>query len=464
MRISIIAISLFALSSSAYGSEFWANKRGGGADEVLLHKIQSSSNVIVSSSDEPEVTKTDDGLVYDVSTPVDSTFGISESVNLSEVIIEGSDGEVVEAVIDEETDEGAIKIPAGEWKITIPNRSAKSIDSRSARNIVGEKIDIQDGENAPQIAVHAPESLYALATDVTEEVTRSGKVLYFSAYLTDNVTSDDSSDDIAGRVIQGEKSKITAVVRFPSGKKFKVRLRDNGNSRNRDTVSGDDIFSGRIRISAEGLYRIKFKLTTKHSDAPIKLSARSTTDVASSRMSLTSRDVAATKGIVLDEPLEDSRYGLPLKVRVVKGNMPEIVNTRAEVWAFDESGNASSVGWIGGMVMPVNINGDKWHIPFTFHEGWLEQGPYTGAITIQNIEINDLDTGDQLVVNNDQDVAVHGISLQSGTNRSATGKSPSTSPSKEMMNGVHPSFLPGNVSLKVQARTRGTEDLLFLRG
>lgn len=355
-------------------------------------------------------------------------------------------------------------MPPGEWKVVLPDRTAKSTSTSRTLDFIGRRVASRGEEDAPQIAMQASESVYALATDVVEDITADGKVLYFSAYLSENIDSNEEGRDVAGSVIRGENTTLRAVIRFPSGHKVNLRLRDNGRENIRDASAGDGIFSGKIRISAEGLYRIKFKLKSNHGGGKVKLSARSTTDVAPTRMRLASESVMATQGNVLDEELESSRYGLPLRFRVVRGEMPEIVYTRAELWAYDVNGVAAAIGWIGGMVQPVTFRGERWDIPFTFHEGWLSQDRYTGNITMRNIEISDLDTGDQLVVNSEQVVAVNGIAIQSRKGRVAAAASQGTLPTPEMLHGVHPSLLANRTTSRLQTRTRWTRDLLFLRG
>lgn len=132
--------------------------------------------------------------------------------------------------------------------------------------------------------------------------------------------------------------------------------------------------------------------------------------------------------------------------KLKKAAYPDIVDTYAEIWAKDSGGKDSVVGWIGGLVKPVEKElNTKYTIPLSFHSGWLAADEYYPPYTLRNLVLKDSDTGEQMLINAQKIVTINDLdsdnsSRQFGSELRANAKG-EFSPSNEMLQGIHPFHL-----------------------
>jgi len=391
------------ISTASFGGEFWADRLGGSADDALVeHVLESQPYKDLSTIDvvQPEVG-TDSEWVYNIKVDSEATVNfIDNDVDLTEVAVSNDNGQqptttatgespVGQSPADQSPDSqnpDGIRIGPGEWTITAPQSGVK----RSLKNAEG-----SDASGEPIAVVNLDESDNSLAVSIDEKTTRRGVTVTITARVTENSQAEESNEVIVpGTTKPISGTSAYAIINKPDGSTRRVRLRDSGKiDRHGDDQRGDYIYSAKFRLRAAGIHEIAVTLDGNVNELPFRRTISVHSILSGNRLKAVSNNIDATTNEVLGEVLEEGRYGLPVKVSVKSGAMPDYLETRAEVWAKDSEGNDAVVGWIGGMVEPVKKNGRTWYIPFTFHNGWLQQDDYQAPLSLRNIRINDIDTG-----------------------------------------------------------------------
>ncbi len=482
---------MLTISTASFGGEFWADRLGGGSDDAIVEQVlESQPYKDLSTIDvvQPEVG-TGSEWVYTIKVDSEATVNfIDNDVDLTEVAVSNDNSQQPTLTTLDETPNGqrpaspddqslvsqspeGIRIGPGEWTITAPQTGVK----RSLKNVDGNS----DASGEPVAVVDLGESDNSLAVSINEKTTRRGVTVTITARVTENSQAEESNEVIVpGATKPISDTSAYAIINKPDGSTRRVRLRDSGKTnRHGDDQQGDYIYSAKFRLRKAGVHEIAVTLDGSVNELPFRRTISVHSILSGNRLKAVSNNIEATVGEVLGEPLEEGRFGLPVKVRVKNGAMPDYLETRAEVWAKDSEGNYAVVGWIGGMVEPVKINGRRWHIPFTFHNGWLQQDDYQAPLSLRNIRINDIDTGDQIVFN-DKTIGISGVSfpavdahsvsdIQSALNTNTPYKLAVPSPrSFAMQKGVHPSQLGAISSARPQLRSRfdNNPDVVVLHG
>jgi len=188
------------------------------------------------------------------------------------------------------------------------------------------------------------------------------------------------------------------------------------------------------------------------------------------RIRTVDQSVVATQGQILETPTEEERYGLPIRFTLLNGTMPDYLDTRAEVWGKDQEGNDAVIGWIGGIVEPSHIRSKRWTVPFTFHSGWLTfESEYFPPYTLRNIEVKDIDIGDNMVVASTGTIEIENIVQNKKSNSVISRSSLKGDPPLSMLKGTHPSLLNSSDGSKIEsrgisARSGFTPKVVFLHG
>lgn len=456
----LVVTPLITLSDRALSNDaFVADRTGGGPDEMLTHAVQFSR--YVQQSTEDRLLAVADGAGgYTADVVVDSN---AEVVVIAEQAIDPLQAQPTVELLPSE----AVGLSSDELKPIM----TEELVADTTEGVLSTATDLGRGaytlrviggeRTAPIVLVDHRESPYALIVTKEEQPQDDGKRITINAQLSNNVAFENDAEVVASRSYAVSDSRIVATITGPAGATREVRLVDTGNlRRDGDETRGDGIYSAEFEVRASGKTGIHVKFDGTFGDRRFSRTAELVTYVGAARMVAATQRLTATPGTVAGDVVEAERYGLPLEVDVTAGDMPDIVRTRAEVWAFDMLGNDAAVGWIGGMVRPIP-SGDNFVLPFSFHEGWLEQGQYTGPFSLRNVEVTDIDNGDGLYVGNGS------ISIENIAPRFVARKriDRPTAPSAAMRKGVHPALIPGSAQYaRFAPRTRFTRDLLLLNG
>ena len=404
--------------------EFWADRAGGGPLEVLekhavgkIYESESMSNIIFQNSSGQ----------YEV-----NSFGKSQVILPSEIvsIVSGDnslsrDGRRATLAAENIELDGSnsVLLEPGSWIIEVEPVSGNS-DSTFNEGYI-------DYEN----------SRYSLIVTQFDQATPSGSSVTLSARIVDNLNGDQIVNSI-------DNVKMKATV-YEGVKAYNNKnMKDDGVESRGDEIRGDGIYSTEIPVNKAGDFSLMVSFEGSIDGQFIELATSVNTFVSENRLKVDSKTIDATQGTVLGDQLEEARFGLPLELRSVKGSMPDIVDTYAELWAKDSNGSDIVVSWIGGLVEPSESGRKRWEIPFSFHSGWLEDNDYYPPFSLRNIEIKDIDVGDEILAD-DREIAVHGLSIVSSSNEKRTYKNPGNN--LDRTRGVHPKYL-GNVAYETSNR------------
>lgn len=422
---------------------FWANRLGGGRYDVFIHTIEDQNYIDLSPYSEVSPVDIGNGE-WEFEVSADSKAYVAHpELDLQHEVDVFADGP--------QSRSSAIAIRP------IPNPDDVSISSRSLTEnpnrvgILSEgswKVRTKSNTSPAPLLINLENSDYALSVSQKEEVTKKGRRLYLSAHLA-GVTEDESDTLVrSGEVVNNSRAIVKVIVKLKGKKVLQKQLRDSGkSSKHNDMVRGDGHYGAVVELSKEGDYAIVVRYRSDSNGQRIQRSSTSSALVSKTRLKAITSSVTATADYVLGRRIEQGRYGVPVSVRVTRGEMPEHISIRAEVWAKDSKGADSVIGWTGGMVQPTPLssNSEKWQIPFTFHSGWLFQEDYYGPLTLRNITIRSASTGDDLLWNRkNHTVAVTGIDINSLQSNQLTTKLSVEPITDSMEMGVHPGFIDDN--------------------
>lgn len=419
---------------------FWANRLGGGREDVFVRTVEGVIHTDLSPYSEVSPTNKGGGeWEYDISAD-NEAYIVHPELDLQTDVDVLSDGPESRSAV------SAIRpIPMPEG---IASRS--SIEKPNRVGILSQgswKVRTRSASSPDPLMINHENSDYALSMSQKEEVTKKGRRIYLSAYLVGVARDEHESLTRSGDVINSRQANVKVIVKRKGRRVLSKKLRDSGNSkRHNDLVKGDGRYGAVIELTQPGDYEILIKYKTTLDGQRVKRSSTTSALVSETRLKAITSAVSATSDYVLKRRIEQGRYGIPVSVRTTRGSMPEYVKIRAEVWAKDPKGADSVVGWTGGMVQPTQLSSNSrvWQIPFTFHTGWLLQDEYQGPLTLRNLTIRSVSTGDDLLWNGEKHiVTVSGIDIDAEQRRHSARRSDKTL-AESMEVGVHPSFIDDN--------------------
>jgi len=398
MKILVYAVASLLFASPAAYSEVWKKRKGGGTEDVVQYKVQDASPFVTSDSDilEPDANQKRPGFIT-YSIEADGLparlIGITPQIT-ENIVVTDSDGEEVDLLyfdLFEHAHGYNLEGVTGNYTIAVPEAQ---VDDGVALIVVSD-------------------SEIRLKTTISESDVLVGTTVTIQANMF-RFTGDDIEDDPNAwanttPLIPRDVKQVRATIETPSGKYKNAILKDKGNSG--DENKGDGIYGTE--------YKVKEDVTKFYASADVVV--------------IRSRSINSTEEMILDEQLEADRYGLPLEVSTVHGEMPPFLNVRAEIWSDNKS---KPVGWIGGSMEPIHKNGKKWIVPLTFHSGWLTEGVFKPPFHLRNITLVNEDNGID-VLQAKSDILINGLPDLSSLKRSSNKKSDALL--EAMAQGVKPS-------------------------
>ena len=436
-----------AQSNLAFASEFWADKRGGGAEDVLLQGLLPQQ---YKGSFRQDIVLPNSNGSYVISTSEAAKVLLPyERVSLRE---EGSKGKASTASRSRQVSaiDGVLDVSAGSWIIT------PDLSSRKGGSAAALAADTADSLN--EAYVEFDKGAPALAVTKKDSATERGSLVTVTA-----------SNRASGSKTSLKKADVVATVYLQGRALRTVKMTDDGLESNGDAVRGDGVFSAAISLVQPGDYSILIDSTASDGAQRVDRATVVRSSVSGARLVVGNPVVAVTQGHVGETTLEDQRYGIELDVTLKKGTMPDIVDTYAEVWARDMQGSDVVVGWTGGLVAPYRSPAGRWIMPFTFHSGWLALDQFQGPMSLRALSVRDIDTNDDILVIGAKaariDLPIDPVSAMSQTKSGATSTREAREPTTAMETGVHPSLLPGaTTDAFAQARvgTRSGSDRIVL--
>lgn len=427
---SMIATAIALSPATLLAESFWADRLGGGAADVLARQtigkkyvINSANNIIFSNESGQYVVRNHTKGSISLPHPISAVYAGSSHIP-ADVELDGGN---------------TVELDAGDWTIDVGQRKQSSNSEAPA---------LDEGY------VSYEDSRYSLSVSQIEEATPSGSRIGLSARILDQ--------DGAVLINQVDGIKMKATV-YQGTKAYNNKLmKDDGNSSSGDAFSGDGVYSASIPINKDGDFTVMVSFSGGIDGSLIELSTAVKSFVSGNRVQVSNQTISSTLGDVNGEPLEEARYGLPITVRALKGAVPDIVESYAEVWAKDGNDQDVVVGWTGGLVKPKK-QGKLWSIPFTFHSGWLAEGDFYPPVTLKNIELKDIDVGDEILVDNPT-IEVSGISKVGGGASNGRRSLKSSDTESEMHRGVHPNNLGLNPTARAGSRWGSGRVVLSLHG
>lgn len=382
-------------------SFFFADRLGGGPEDVyerniVSKKYRNRSNqdiVLPNSSGVYDFTADDDAIIV-------MPYELDES-SLNKV----------------QTDEnGNLIIGKGKWVLT-PNRNSKA----------------KDKAGLEEAYIEYDKSSVALSISTEEFATSSGNRVLVKASLH----ASDSDDSPLNNFSNAQVTVTEYLDGAKTNNQSSGKLNDDGE--NGDDIASDGIYSGYIDLTQAGKHALQVRYTGRLNDEPISRSTVVRSFVSSTRIKATNNVVTATNGLIGETPLEEGRFGISIGVNSVKGDIPDIVNTYAEVWGKNSAGDDVVVGWTGGLIVPSEES-DGISLPMSFHSGWLAMDDYHAPYTLRQLEVFDIDNHDQILVDY-QDIQLDDLFLQNTFLKGELGAS--KTPTMDMERGVHPDVLNG---------------------
>ena len=187
--------------------------------------------------------------------------------------------------------------------------------------------------------------------------TETGEVLYAKA---------------AGRV-----ASATLRVTTPSGEVQNLPMFDDG--RHSDGTAGDGIFGGDFLADKAGQYLAQVTVRGSNREGrPVIRSAEHPLPVVERSLSLASTKAAAASTV------DGNRLNLNIPVAAEKSG--QHYRGYAEVWGTDESGAATPVAWVSGMVTP-----DKGNVSFGLDTRWIALAGAQAPFELRNLRLEDPD-------------------------------------------------------------------------
>ena len=424
---------VLAQSNTALASEFWADKRGGGAEEVLLHSLVTDKYE-ESFRQDIALPGTNGSYIIFADAPAKlllpfTAVGVQvRSANMADISA---------ARVEQQTaEDGSFDIEVGEWVVT-PDTSSR----RPASNVVQSS---DQGASFDEAYVQYGDNAHALIVTKQERATEKGTQLTITA----------STKSADSRTVL-KKANVVATA-YLKGRVVKtIKLTDDGRTAAGDVAKGDGVFSASMALEQSGDYSVLIDSTATDGRQEISRATVVRSAVGPSRL-VVGNPVTVTQGYVGSVVLEEERYGIEVDVNLVKGAMPDVVDTYAEVWAKDAQGSDAAVGWVGGLVKPYKSTAGRWIVPFTFHSGWLKNDQFQGPLSLRNTSVRDIDMNDSvLVVNNKArsiDLPIDPVPIVSQSTNDASGDRETLDPTRAMQVGVHPSVLENSNSTSVQMR------------
>lgn len=339
--------------------------------------------------------------------------------------------ETLQAETLETDEEGKLKLRTGEWllKIGAGNKSLSTEVSKSKASLRDPR-DLTMGE---EVYVEYENGPYKLDVTLDESVARVGTRLRVTLAVV----------DVNGNTVTGFK-KVKARVKVVADNSVRStrRMLDNGAGAKGDAKASDGRYSSFILAKEEGNSDVLVIFKGLLNGKRVSLSTNIVVAVSPNRLKLVDRSVHATPALLDETVLENGRYGIPLAFRTVRGSMPEIVETYAEVWGVDIHGNDSLVGWTGGLVKTKALGSGNYRVPYSFHSGWLDTVEIYAPFSVRNIAIKDIRRGDQILLGRNQ-LALSGITRITGRSNGILGRTKNSvsTPSSAMTRGVHPSLI-----------------------
>lgn len=430
------------LYSNVESSEnvFWANRLGGGREDVFISTIENNGFTDLSMYGEAKPINKSDGTYY-------FEINADQEAYISHTALSGKDDTYFTNANSTRRNVNAFKSidstidPALRVSFDAPIR-AGLLRSGSWRMYVNSAIEPKP------IEINHENSSYGLSINQQEKSLYKGKMISLSAYLTG--AEEDSDENIVrtNDVYRGESTRVTVDVLLKDEVVLTRSLVDWKHSGfGRGVKNG--IYSGKIYLGTPGDYKVKVHYKTTIGNQVVERTSITSAIVDEARFKVVSGNIDATTNRVLGKAIENNRYGLPLVIEATQGNMPEFVNIRADVWAKDRQGNDSVVGWTGGMVQPTSTDSNRklWSLPFTFHSGWLVQDDYYGPLSLRNISVTSISTGDELAWDGAKSIVnISNIDLNVSRTRNANDV---FAISDNMQRGVHPSSIGEDGNRKI---------------
>jgi len=434
--IPVLLASTLSISST-YASEFWADRLGGGPTDIIVY---NASNKAYKASSKRDIVFPDSKGKYEINARSRAVVHMPFKVGSLNRKNKLPNGQIdLTPAIAETTDEGLLEVGAGEWLIE-PDKSSARSNGKNHRN---------------EAYIEYEESPFSLEITKSEKAISSGTRVMLSVSLLDDT-------GVAITNIENAEVKATVIV---NDKNLNVsKLRDNGLSAHGDSTSGDGEYSGLLPLNSEGMNSILISLEGNLLGQPIRRSTVIRSEVSANRLKVSQSNINATHKHVGDDILEEGRYGLPLIVRAIKGEVPDIVETYAQVWGKSSNGDDIAIGWIGGLVQPQPAGNKLSSIPFSFHSGWLDSYPDVNApLSLRNIEVRDIDSGDKILISTPNLKILELPTETIGQARSRNKSDKPFEPTPSMTNGVHPDSL-NTISSRYGSRTGSDKIVLSLHG
>lgn len=429
-------------STSVLANPFWANPLGGGVDDIVEKHVFPSGYQSRSNADWIEPSYDSAGnLIYEVKADSKASVVFTDT-DIDAVIVQAQETST-EAVSGRGNQldrpgrniRNGDELERGNWRITAPGQIKEKM-------AVGK---LSNDTAPPAIRVDLENSPYSLSFRKSELSTLRGMRVTITAKVTDNTGPILPDDSVSLSAYPLENAKVTATINFADGTSQVKTLRDNGNRRFADENRGDNIYTFMHHFQSPGMHYIDLVADGEVDGQPFRRQTNIYVLISSNRLANKSNTINATQGEIFDLPLEEGRFGLPVEVQVMKGAIPDILDTYAEIWAKDSAGMDSVVGWTGGLVKPVKESDNRYVIPMSFHSGWLAADDFSPPYTLRNLVFKDSDTGEQMLTNAQKVVRINDLYADSSSRHigsemrvDAKGK---FSPSNAMLRGIHPAQL-----------------------
>jgi hypothetical protein len=441
----LLCLSLLPLVSSAVD---WTHRLGGGVEDIVIKNMVSEASVIRSQNSFKKGKKEKTLRTYSVDSDGETVIVLEVEEN-AEILItnpSGTDVLVDELLIAEESTKNVLRVllnTEGVWQIGV-----------SQKELLSKYLSIEQS-SGPTLVAKIPTFTVLKGSSLELDVTVQNKNNHIKKFTNE---------------------KLIALISTPNGNTRRLVVRDNGLLG--DKYKNDDEINVPMIVRKRGQYDVQIFWSGKPlgKNKTIRRTALLTYFVSENDIRIKTKEIIATRANVLGEVLEPNRFGLPVKIKS-KSDLPDHVVTYAEVWG-QKDGVLNPVGWIGGK-LPIKDN----IIPFSFHNGWINNNDYSPPYVLKNIKIfNDEDIN---LVRTNNEIKISRLTSETiSPDRAKTTELPdedlqtSLHISDEMLFGVDPLELKGRsktveTSYKRQTRNaqvvgsrawRQRNPVLFLHG
>ena len=407
-------------------AEVWHKKSGGGADEVItnavLNKYPASDNwfYILQTKDDNQSE-----YVVELDGRAGRIFTMPAELNSSLVFKNDAD-EVISLPLLNSNDAG-YDIAGIDGTLTVTKD--ETVD--------GYIVLLHDSPIRIKVELSSSDLLLGSRVSIRANL--------FRFEGTDDEDESIESMDTAP-VASTDIKKILAQIVTPSGLKRKILLSDNGQSG--DMLRNDDIFGSNYVTTESGLHKVEIVWESNLEEGEkVRLTGSAQFYVSPDVAVIARSSVQATEEVILGETLEADRYGLPVKINSVRGDVPTFLHAKAEIWSDNKT---KPVGWIGGIIEPQKQTGNTWVLPLTFHSGWLTEGDYKEPFHIRNVSLIDEESGSDLL-RSSTDVRIRNLPQNLG--RKSAKISEDDPVWEAMRNGVSPQAIVTGQTVTPNRRT-----------